>query len=111
MYPFAGMSDFQQKLDLLIRRVVEVARPIRIVLFGSTARGENGPDSDVDLLVVMPEGTQRRATAQRLYREISGVGIPFDIIVATPTDLERHRDNIGLVYRSALREGREVYAA
>ena len=105
------MIDFQSRLDLLISRIVEITHPLRIVMFGSAARMEIGPDSDVDLLVIMPEGTQRRATAQKLYKEISGVGIPFDVLVATPSDILKHKDNIGLIYRSALREGREVYAA
>ena len=80
-------------------------------MFGSAARNDFGPDSDIDLLLIMPEGTQRRATAQKLYREISGIGIPFDVLVATPSDILKHKDNIGLIYRSALRDGREVYAA
>ena len=105
------MIDFQSRLDLLISRIVEIAHPLRIVMFGSAARRDIGPDSDIDLLVIMPEGTQRRATAQKLYREISGVGIPFDVLVATPSDILKHKDNIGLIYRSALREGIEVYAA
>jgi predicted nucleotidyltransferase len=105
------MIDFQSRLDLLISRIVEITHPLRIVMFGSAARRDIGPDSDIDLLVIMPEGTQRRATAQKLYREISGVGIPFDVLVATPSDILKHKDNIGLIYRSALREGREVYAA
>ena len=105
------MQDFQHNLDRLISRIVEIAHPLRIVLFGSAASKTPGPDSDADLLVVMPEGTNRRMTAQMLYREISGIGIPFDILVATPMDLLRHKDNIGLIYRSVLREGREVYAA
>ncbi|MCX7038288.1 MAG: nucleotidyltransferase domain-containing protein [Spirochaetes bacterium] len=105
------MIDFQSRLDLLISRIVEITHPLRIVMFGSAARRDIGPDSDVDLLVIMPEGTQRRATAQKLYKEISGVGIPFDVLVATPSDILKHKDNIGLIYRSALREGREVYAA
>jgi hypothetical protein len=65
----------------------------------------------VDLLVVMPEGTHRRGTAQHLYRTISGSALPFDLIVATPGDLERHRDNPGLIYQAILREGRTVYGA
>lgn len=105
------MIDFQSRLDLLISRIVEIIHPLRIVMFGSAARRDIGPDSDVDLLVIMPEGTHRRATAQKLYKEISGVGIPFDVLVATPSDILKHKDNIGLIYRSALREGREVYAA
>ena len=105
------MEPDQQQLDLLVRRIVEAVHPLRIVLFGSAARGEMGPDSDVDLLVVMPNGTHRRHTAQRLYREIRGVSLPFDLIVGTPADLEKHRDNRGLIYHTILQEGTTVYAA
>jgi predicted nucleotidyltransferase len=101
----------QSQLDDLVRRIVEAVHPLRIILFGSAARGGTTPDSDVDLLVVMPEGTHRRHTAQHLYRSICGVTIPFDVLVATRGDLERHRDNPGLVYRTILREGKTIYAA
>ena len=57
----------------------------------------------------MPEGTHRRQTAQKLYREIKGLAVPFDIVVATAQDLEKHRDNDGLIYKNALKEGIEVY--
>ena len=98
-------------LDRMIQGVVTSVRPLRIILFGSAARGEMGPDSDLDLLVVMPQGTHRRKTAQRLYRQMGGFGVPFDILVATPEDLELHRNNPGLIYQTILREGMEVYAA
>ena len=65
--------------------------------------------SDLDLLVVMPEGVHRRRTAQKLYREIIGLGVPFDIVVATPNDLENHKGDIGLIYKSVLKEGKEIY--
>ncbi|MBI3988841.1 MAG: nucleotidyltransferase domain-containing protein [candidate division NC10 bacterium] len=55
----------------LVQSIVEAVHPLRIVLFGSAARGEMGTDSDIDVLVVMPEGVHRRRTAQLLYR------IPF----------------------------------
>jgi predicted nucleotidyltransferase len=98
-------------IDHLVRQIVGAVQPLRIILFGSAARGDIHPNSDLDVLVVMPEGTHRRRTAQALYREIRGLGQAFDVIVATPADLERHKDNIGLVYYTALREGKEVYAA
>lgn len=97
-------------IDELVRRIVEIVHPLRIILFGSAARGNLGPNSDLDVLVVMPDGVHRRRTAQLLYRQITGLRVPFDILVATPTDLEKHRDNIGLIYRTVLREGKEVYA-
>ena len=98
------------EIEHIVQRIVEESEPLRIIIFGSTVRGEAGFDSDVDILVIMPEGVHRRRTAQNLYRKIRDAGIPFDILVATPNDLERYGDSAGLVYRAVLREGMEVYA-
>ena len=106
-----NMQSEPEAIEQLVQRIVEIVHPLRIILFGSAARGEMGTDSDIDVLVVMPEGVHRRRTAQLLYRQIRGLGVPFDILVATPNDLEQHKDNIGLIYRTVLQEGREVYAA
>jgi hypothetical protein len=57
----------------------------------------------------MPEGTHRRQTAQKLYRDIRGESPSFEVLVATPSDLDKHRDNVGFVYRTILREGKDVY--
>jgi len=105
------MEPDPKVIDRLVRSIVEAVNPRRIILFGSAARGEIGPDSDIDVLVVMPEGTHRRRTAQFLYEHVKGLGVPFDVLVATTEDLQRHKDNIGLVYHYALQEGREIYAA
>ena len=104
------MKPNRKEVQRLVRRIVEAIHPLRIILFGSAARGQWRPGSDVDLLIVMPEGTHRRKTAQDLYCNLSGVGIPFDLLVATPSDLERYRDNPGLIYRTILQEGVELYA-
>ena len=103
--------DTAKELDKLIERIVDAVHPLKIILFGSAARGEMSPDSDVDVLVVMPDGTHRRHTAQYLYQTIRGVKVPFDVLVATPSDLEKHRDNVGLIYHTVIREGKIVYAA
>ncbi len=105
------MQPNSKIIDILVKEIVEAVNPLKIILFGSAARGEMKQDSDIDLLVVMPEGIHRRRAAQLLYRQISGLGVPFDILVATPEDLENHRDNIGLIYRVVLQERREVYTA
>ena len=106
-----NMQPNSKIVDQLVQRIIEIVHPLKIILFGSFSRGEINPDSDIDVLIVMPEGTHRRRTAQLLYRRIIGLGIPFDILVTTPEDLEKHKDNIGLIYRTVLREGREIYAA
>ncbi|MEN6547703.1 MAG: nucleotidyltransferase domain-containing protein [Armatimonadia bacterium] len=97
------------KLEELVRRIVEAVQPLRIILFGSAARGEAGPDSDIDVLVVMPEGTNRRKTQGQLYVRMLGLGVPIDIVVATPGDLERYGDTKGLIYRNVVREGTDLY--
>jgi len=98
-------------IESLTRSIVEAVHPLKIILFGSHAQGKANPDSDIDVLVVMPEGAHCRRTAQLLYRQIKGLGVPFDILVATPSDLEKHKDNIGLIYRTVLQQGKEIYAA
>jgi uncharacterized protein len=97
-------------LQEIVRRIVAAVQPEKIILFGSAARGEMGPDSDVDFLVIKA-CKNRRETARKIRRRLIGIGIPKDIIVATPEDIERYKDTIGLIYRPALNEGKVLYAA
>lgn len=101
----------EQVLAEMIRRVVEVAHPQRLILFGSAARGDMGPHSDADLLVVVDQPVHRRRLAQAIYRNLVGVGFAADIVVVTTQDLARYKDNRYTVIRSALEEGQVVYAA
>ena len=98
-------------IDMLVRRIVGAVHPQRIMLFGSAARGQMGPDSDIDVLVVVPEGTHRLKTTQFLYKQLFGFRFPVDILVVTPAVLEQHRHNPALIYRSVLAEGKEIYVA
>jgi len=100
----------ENTLKEIIRRIVEVARPEKIILFGSAARGEMGPNSDVDLLVVK-SGAHRRKLAGDIYMRLIGVGQAVDVVVITPEDIERYRSSPALVIEPALREGKVVYAA
>jgi predicted nucleotidyltransferase len=98
------------QLDRVVKRIVDEVSPVRVVLFGSAARGDTEAHSDLDLLVVMPDGTHRRRTAQRLYRSLYGVGVPVDLVIATPTDLEKYGRSPGLIFKTILAEGQTVYA-
>ncbi len=104
------MHPDPQLVQELVDRIVDAVHPLRIILFGSAARGTMGPDSDLDVLVVMPDGTHRRRTAQLLHERVR-TPLAFDILVATPRDLDLYRDSPGLIYRTVLREGTELYAA
>jgi predicted nucleotidyltransferase len=116
------MGDDQAWLDALpeaarialveaVRRVVQAAQPIRVVLFGSAARCDLGPDSDLDLLVVVEGPVHRRHLAQRIHGTFFGLGVPIDVVVVTAQDLEGMANQKGTVLASALSEGRQVYAA
>jgi predicted nucleotidyltransferase len=95
----------------VVRRIVDVARPDRIVLFGSAARGQMGPDSDLDLLVVKSGVSHRRQLAQQIYRGLLGLTVPVDVIVVTPEDVEQYRDKVGSIIGPALDEGQVVYGS
>jgi predicted nucleotidyltransferase len=98
-------------IDELVQRIVQAVNPLKVLLFGSAARERMGPDSDIDVLVVVPDGTHCLNTTQYLYKQLLGFSLPVDILVATSAMLERHKHNTGLVYRSILAEGKEIYAA
>ena len=100
----------QDTLDSIVGRIVEVAQPERIILFGSAARGEMGRNSDIDLLIVK-DGADALDLMAQIYRRLHGVGAAVDAIVVSPADVERYKDSHPLVIKPALREGRVVYEA
>lgn len=93
----------------MTRRVVEEFDPLKVILFGSRARGDERPDSDVDLLVVFPQLVNRRQTAIELQRALGGFGIATDVVVTTPDEIATWGKLIGTVLEPALREGRVLY--
>jgi len=98
-------------LDQLVERVLGATSPLRIILFGSAARGQMAEDSDVDVLVVVPDGSNCRDIARTLYRQLRGFPYAKDILVVTQRDVQTHADNPYLVIHTALTEGRELYHA
>jgi len=101
----------QRKLSEIIRRIVKVAAPEKIILFGSAARGEMGPNSDVDLLVIKRGRCHRGRLTEKIYMNLYGVGQAVDVVVVTSADVKRYGDCFALVIYPALREGKVVYAA
>ena len=82
------MLSNPKMIESFVQKIVEAVHPLKIILFGSYARDNANPESDIDVLVVMPESVHCRRTAQLLYRQIRGLGVPFDILVTTPDALE-----------------------
>ena len=98
-------------LDEMVRRMVESVHPLRIILFGSAARGEMGPNSDLDTLVVMPDDSDCREVTMTLIRRLRGLRCPTDIVVVRQADVEQYGDNPYLVIHTALSQGKELYRA
>ena len=93
----------------MVDRIVGRFHPSRVVLFGSHARGTAHDGSDVDLLVVMPDGTDRRQAAVEMRVLLGDMPVAKDIIVTTPDHIARRGHVIGTVLRPALREGTVLY--
>lgn len=106
---FAQKQPDPRLLDELVKRTVAAVNPVRIILFGSAAREAMGPDSDIDLLIVVRDGVHRRRTAQTVYKSLRGVGVSKDVVVATESDIRQFGTNPSLVIYSALRHGKEIY--
>jgi len=99
----------ERAVETAVRRIAEQFGPLRIVLFGSRARGEATAASDIDLLVVLPEGVDKRQAAIAMRRALADLPVAKDIVVTTPGEMARRGAVVGTALRQALREGRVVY--
>ena len=80
-------------MDNLVRQIVSLVNPLKIILFGSAAREEMNPDSDIDLLVVMPEGTHRIETMIYFYSNVGIYKVMMEIIEISSTYNLHHTHN------------------
>ncbi len=97
-------------IDHMVRRIVDRFDPERIILFGSSARGNVGPDSDVDLLVVMRVKGLKHKKQIQIRVALHDIRIAKDIIVTTPEDFEWRKEIPGTIEYPAVKEGRVLYA-
>jgi predicted nucleotidyltransferase len=110
MFLYEGKT-LEEWLPQAVERIVEGFHPLKVILFGSLARGEAGYDSDVDLLVVFEHVAweNKRELAVDIRRAIAGVPIPADVIVTGVDEIDRRGHIVGTVLRPASREGTVVY--
>ena len=93
----------------MVRRIVEAVHPLQVILFGSHARGDARADSDVDFLVVVPDGSDLDQAWDAAMGAAAGMGVPKDVIVTTPEIIRRRGKLVGSVLRPALEEGKPLY--
>jgi predicted nucleotidyltransferase len=109
----ATTADVSDLLSQMAQVIVQEVQPERIILFGSHARGDARPDSDVDLLVIEREGfgklRSRRREAALLWRALAHFPVPKDIVVYSQEEAASWKDYPGHLMTQALREGRVLY--
>jgi predicted nucleotidyltransferase len=108
----ASWTITPEKIEAAIKRIVSVAHPRKVILFGSVVGGKLDIHSDVDILVVTGDEVESsRKESVRIRRALRGTSMPMDILVIPETRLQEVADQQGLVYREALQHGRLVYDA
>ncbi len=106
----AAISD--PRLAEVVRRLIEAYSPERIYLFGSSARGEAGPDSDYDLLLIVPDDAAPERKRSRLaYERLWGTGTAADVLVWTKSRFERRLHLPASLPAMVIREGQLLHAA
>jgi len=98
-------------IEEIVRRVLSIASPERIILFGSAASGQMTRDSDIDLLVVEQSPQDPRRESVRIHDALRGLGFPFDVIVISSEWFEESKNVIGGIAYPANKYGRVVYEA
>jgi len=103
------MKPYDDCIEQMVQRLVARFNPVAIILFGSWARGEAGPDSDVDLLLVMDVVGSKRKITVEACRTLQAMGLAKDVVVVRPEEVDRYRDVVGSLIYPALREGEVLY--
>jgi predicted nucleotidyltransferase len=105
------MLERDERLRHVVERLIEAYQPERIYLFGSVARREAGPDSDYDLMLVVPDDAAPERRGSRLaYRVLRGTGTAADVLVSTHSRFEARARVLASLPATILREGRLLHA-
>src|SRR5258708_12868224 len=105
-----GMGVSQALLAEIVGRILTVARPDRIILFGSAATGEMTKDSDIDLLIVEPTPGNRHEEAIRVRDAIGNIDYPVDVLIMATARFEATRYVIGAIAYPANKNGKALYS-
>lgn len=103
-------NEADKLIQTMVERIVARFKPEKVILFGSHAKGTAQPDSDVDLLIVMPVRGSRHKMAVKIGVALHDIEVAKDVIVVTPEEFEWRKDIVGTIEWPASREGQLLYA-
>jgi predicted nucleotidyltransferase len=102
--------NMETNIKNMANDIIEKYNPIRLILFGSHARGDESPDSDVDFLVVIDcPHDKKREMEVAIRRDLRKYKVPKDIVIANPEDISHYHDAWWTVYEAAIKEGKVLY--
>jgi predicted nucleotidyltransferase len=104
------VSNDEETLKVIVSKITEAIDPQKIILFGSWARGEGGPHSDIDLLIIQESTLARPQRYAQVRRLFWGMGLPMDILVYTPEEFARYQSVPGSFTHTVVHEGKVLYA-
>ena len=102
-------TDAESVVRRIVERVVNGFDPIAVWLFGSMARGDCNEHSDVDLMVIMPEGTDCKTAELGIMGDLRGSMLPKEVLVDTPDSFARAADDVGSIQHSVREDGVMLY--
>ncbi len=101
----------ESTLQQIVKRILVTAQPSRVILFGSYGRGNADEGSDLDLMVILPEVSDKYDQMVRLHKAVGSVGVGIDVLVYSEAEYQRRSQVPGTVLYWARKEGRQIYAA
>jgi uncharacterized protein len=102
-------STDPQIIQEIVRRIVKVSQPEKVILFGSRARDTARATSDIDLLVIAHSTQPRHRRAAPLYGALSDIIAPMDIVVYSPEEVQEWSEVRQAFVTTAIREGQVLY--
>ena len=105
------MGIDEETVQEIVRRILSVVQPDKIILFGSAATGQMTPDSDIDLLVVEPDTGNQRSEYVGIVKALWDIRYPFDVLFITTEWFEESKDVVGGIAYPANKYGRIIYEA
>lgn len=106
----ANRSNAAIGIDRMVKCIVKEFHPEKIILFGSHARGDAGPDSDIDLLIVMTVEGSKLDQCVKIRQALQFSRTPCDVIVSLPEEFAWRKDVVGTIEFPAAKEGKVLYA-